>query len=337
MDRRILAVTPVDVPGGAEQTLLRLLRGLRARGWETTLTTPGEGSLRDRALADGHAWEPLPLGGLGRGEGARAVTSWPRARALAAKHDVVYLNHTVCGRLLPALGPGPRRVLHVHDMVRRVPQIWRRADLVLADSRAVAELLRPLDAVVVYGPVDPDPPPAAAPWPNGGGPVIGFVGRIEPRKGVLDLVAAVPAIRAGAPGARVVVVGSDPYGSDPAYLAAVDGAEGIERYAWVETGALRHLDVLVLPSYQEPFGTVLSDAMAVGTPVVASAVDGLLEVVEDGVTGALVPPGDPAALAAGVLRVLGQRERMGEAARLSAARFHTDRYVDRLEALLVGA
>ena len=48
---------------------------------------------------------------------------------------------------------------------------------------------------------------------------------------------------------------------------------------------MRHLDVLVLPSYQEPFGTVLAEAMAVGTPVVATRVDGLPEVVRDGVDG----------------------------------------------------
>ena len=338
MARRLLAVTPVDHPGGAEIHLLRLLAGLRERGWETTVTTPGEGALRDRALADGHEWQPLALGGLARGSGARALASWPRARRLARGADVVYLNGTVPGRLLPALpGDGPRRVLHIHDMVERVPSFWRRADLVLADSGAVARALAPLRAEVVYGPVDPDPPPAEAPWPAGGGPVVGFVGRIEPRKGPLDLARAAPAIRAGAPDARVVVVGDDPYGSDPAYVAEVDAAPGIERYPWVENapGLMRHLDVLVLPSRREPFGTVLSEAMAVGTPVVASRVDGLPEVVEDGVTGALVEPGDVDALAAAVLRVLARRDELGRAARESAKRFHTAAYVERVEALLL--
>ena len=56
---------------------------------------------------------------------------------------------------------------------------------------------------------------------------------------------------------------------------------------------MRHLDVLVAPSHQEPFGTVISEAMAVGTPVVATRVGGLAEVVDDGVTGLLVEPGEP--------------------------------------------
>src|SRR5581483_5753810 len=117
------------------------------------------------------------------------------------------------------------------------------ADLVLADSAALARALAPLRAEAVYGPVDPDPPPADAPWPAGNGPVVGFVGRNEPRKGPLDLARAAPAIR----GARVVIIGEDPYGSDPGYTAQVDRAPGIERYGWVENapGLMRHLDVLV--------------------------------------------------------------------------------------------
>ena len=147
--------------------------------------------------------------------------------------------------------------------------------------------------------------------------MIGFVGRVEPRKGPLDLVRAAPAIRRGAPGARVVVVGDDPYRSDPAYTSAVLGSPEIEHYPWSDNapGLMRHLDVLVLPSYQEPFGTVLAEAMAVGTPVVATRVGGLPEVVRDGVTGRLVAPGRPDQLAAAVLDVLAHRRADGRRGR----------------------
>jgi glycosyltransferase involved in cell wall biosynthesis len=208
--------------------------------------------------------------------------------------------------------------------------------VVLAASGAVADRLGSLPSHVVYGPVDSDPPAVTAPWSPGPGPVVGFVGRIEPRKGVLDLVRAAPAIRAGVPEARVVVVGDDPYRTDPAYTAAVIGAAEVEHHGWVANapGLMRHLDVLVLPSYEEPFGTVLAEAMAVGTPVVATRVGGLAEVVDDGVTGRLVAAGDPAALAAAVLEVLHQRDRMGAAAREQARRFDSERYADRVERLL---
>ena len=316
--------------------MLRLLGSLCARGWEVTLTTPGPGPLQEQGLAAGLRWHPLAVGALRRGGGAPALGSWPLVRSLARDAGVVYLNGAVCGRLLPALGAGTRRVLHIHDMVRRVPRMWRRADVVLTDSHAAAARLSGLDPHVVYCPVDPDPPAAAAPWPTGNGPVVGFVGRIEPRKGPLDLVRAAAAIRRGAPDARIVVVGEDPYGGDPDYTRAVTSSPEIEHHPWSENapGLMRHLDVLVLPSYEEPFGTVLAEAMAVGTPVVASAVDGLPEVVRDGVTGALVAPGDPAGLAAGVLRVLAAREQMGAAAREHARRFFLEPYAEQVQELI---
>jgi len=334
---RLLAVAPVDHPGGAETTLLRLLAQLQSRGWKVTLTTPSRGPLRDAALEAGHSWLALPVGGLGPRTGARAVTSWPRVRRLAGAANVVYLNGSVCGRLLPALPlRGARRVLHIHDIVGRVPAFWRLADVVLVPSQAVADRLGALASNVVYGPVDSNPPAATPPWAPGGGPVIGFVGRIEPRKGPIDLVAAAPKIRAGLPGARVMMVGDDPYGTDPGYTRAVISSPEIEHHPWVDNapGLMRHLDVLVLPSYQEPFGTVLAEAMAVGTPVVATRVGGLAEVVDDGVSGRLVEPGDADALAAAVLEVLGNRERMGAAARERAKRFDSDDYAERVERLI---
>jgi glycosyltransferase involved in cell wall biosynthesis len=345
MERRLLAINPVDAPGGAETALMRLLAGLAGNGWQVAMTTPGAGRLQALGLAAGYECHELPLGGIEPGEGARALASWPRARKLAAGRDAVLLNGAVCGRLLPALVPplGTRVagsvLLHIHDMVGRVPGFWRWADAVLTDSEAAARALRDLRAHVVYCPVDADPPTATAPWPVGEGPVVGFVGRPEPRKGPLDLVRAAPLIRREIPEARVVVVGDEPYGLFPEYADQVATSEEVEHHAWNANapGLMRHLDVLVLPSYREPFGTVLAEAMAVGTPVVASRVDGLPEVVEDGVSGRLVEPGDPAGLAAAVLEVIARREELGAAARLSARRFHTPEHVRRVERVLEAA
>ena len=333
--RRLLAVCPVNHPGGAETGLLRLLTRLDPMAWHIRLTTPGIGPMAYAAADNGWEWSSLPLGGLGRGEGARAALSSPRARRLAHYADVVYLNGTVTGRLLPALR-GPRLVLHVHDIVERVPRHWHRADAVLADSEAVAARLPGLDPEVVYCPVELDPPGAEPPWPDGDGPVVGFIGRIEPRKGPLDLVLAAPAIREGRPDARIVLVGDDPYASDPDYLGRVRAGAGVEHYGWVDDapGVMRHLDVLVVPSREEPFGTVVAEAMAVGTPVVATNVGGIPEVLEDGVAGVLVPPDDPPALAAGVLHVLERRDEMAAAAKSAARRFDADAYARRVEALL---
>ena len=337
----MVAVAPVTHPGGAETTLLRLLSGLRRHGWELTLTTPGVGPLRDQAVAHGVTWRELPLGGLQRGAGRRALGSYPVAWRLGRASDVVYLNGGVPARVLPAVARArrhgsPKIVLHIHDMVEKVPSFWHDADVVLAASQAVADRLNGLNARVVYVPVDPDPPVADAPWPVDQGPVIGFIGRLEPRKGPLDLVRAAPLIRRLAPGARVVIVGDEPFGLNVAYAQQVIDSPEIEHYPWSDNapGLMRHLDVLVLPSYEEPAGTVLAEAMAVGTPVVATTVDGLPEVVEDGVTGRLVPPGDPQRLADAVIDVLARRAEMGEAARKNATRFHAEQYVQHIEQVI---
>jgi glycosyltransferase involved in cell wall biosynthesis len=330
----LLAVAPVDHPGGAEIGLLRLLPRLRHAGWDITVATPGDGPVRQAAEQRGLGTASLDLGGLGEGQGARAVASFPKARKLARRHDVVYLNGTTTGRLLPILPRDARAVLHVHDIVEAVPAKWRRADVVLADSEAVAERLDGLDAHVVGCPIEPEPRRVEPPWPQTGEPVVGYVGRIEPRKGVLDLVAAAPRIAAA--GARVVIVGDDPYESDPEYLAEVRAAAGVEQYGWVDgaAGLMAALDVLVLPSHQEPFGTVLAEAMNAGTPVVATRVGGLAEVVEDGVTGRLVAPRNPEALAGAVLDVLARRDALGAAGRERARRWHADAYAERVRELI---
>jgi glycosyltransferase involved in cell wall biosynthesis len=324
----VLAVAPVDHPGGAEIGLLRLLPRLPGRA---TLTTPGDGPLAAAARELGIHTERLDVGGLPARAGARAVLSWPRARRLSKAHDVTYLNGTTCGRLLPAL-KGRRTVLHVHDLVDRVPRHWKAADVILADSQATADRLQGLHAHVVGCPIEPDPPHTDPPWEPDGRPVVGYVGRIEPRKGVLDLVEAAPSLE----GVRVVIVGDDPFSSDPGYLARVDASRQVERYPWIDgaDGLMGALDVLVLPSRAEPFGTVLAEAMNAGTPVVATRVGGLPEVVDDGVTGRLVEPGDPAALAAAIKEVLARKDEMGAAARERAKRWHADVYARRIQELI---
>jgi glycosyltransferase involved in cell wall biosynthesis len=332
---RLLAVCAVAAPGGAEVAAVRLLRRLGARGWRITLAAPGAGPLREVARSEGWGWEELPLGGLGRRAGARAVASFPRARRLAARHDAVLLNGGVAARVLPAVAGTARTALFVHDLVDRVPAHWRRADVVLANSRAVAARLRPLPAEAVGVPVELDPPAVAPPW-RGEGPVVGFVGRLEPRKAPLDLVRAVPAIRRARPDARVVLVGAEPFGRRRGYAEAVRAARGVEHHGWVEgaAGLMRHLDVLVVPSREEPFGAVAAEALAAGTPVVATRVGGLPEVVEDGVTGALVAPNRPRELAAATVRVLARRDALGDAAAERARRFGAEAFADRVEPLL---
>jgi glycosyltransferase involved in cell wall biosynthesis len=138
-------------------------------------------------------------------------------------------------------------------------------------------------------------------------PIVGVVGRLELEKGHPTLLEAWPLVLAAVPKAYLLIVGE---GSRLDALHDIVREQGIERHV-VFTGRRDDIpavtaafDVAVLPSYREAQGLTILEAMALSRPVVASNVGGIPEMIEDGVTGLLVPPSDPPALAAAVVRLL---------------------------------
>jgi glycogen(starch) synthase len=96
---------------------------------------------------------------------------------------------------------------------------------------------------------------------------------------------------------------------------------------------LTHADLLVLPSLYEELGTVLLEAMWVGLPIVASRTGGIPDVIEDGINGLLVPPGDPHTLAGAIDRVLGTPDlarRLAEAASQRAKEYDWEVLAERV-------
>ncbi|MEW6225170.1 MAG: glycosyltransferase family 4 protein [Chloroflexota bacterium] len=138
-------------------------------------------------------------------------------------------------------------------------------------------------------------------------PIVGVVGRLELEKGHPTLLEAWPLVLAAVPQAYLLIVGE---GSRLDALHDIARQQRIERHV-VFTGRRDDIpavtaafDVAVLPSYREAQGLTILEAMALSRPVVASNVGGIPEMIEDGVTGLLVPPHDPPALAAAVVRLL---------------------------------
>jgi glycosyltransferase involved in cell wall biosynthesis len=172
---------------------------------------------------------------------------------------------------------------------------------------------------------------APDPFPAVPRPRIGYVGRLAAQKDVPTLVEAFGHLRTRA---SLVIVGEGP---DEARVTATirdqpeDVRARIHRRGFVRhheiPAVLRHLDVLALPSRYEELGSVLLEALHTGVPVVASRVGGIPEVIEDGVTGLLAPPGDPAAFASALARVIDDvalRRQMSASGRLVAPFFHWD-------------
>jgi alpha-maltose-1-phosphate synthase len=320
--------------GGGERYPLELARALASEeGVDCELVTfgprPAAGRdpsglsvrvLRPLAHLGGHPAHPLAPGLLTAVRGAA----------------VVHTHHTrsVPARLAALAAPrGALLVTTDHGLGADASRRWaRRFDGFLPVSRYGAAALRapPARTRVVYGGADPArfrPDPAT---PRAG---VLFVGRLTPHKGVDRLIRALPA------GADLTVAGTAghdrraPERSYPDLLRSLAAGRSVRMTGAVAETELpelhRRAAVFALPSvdrtcYGRPvavpelLGLSALEAMASGTPVVASRIGGVPEVVTDGETGFLVDPGDVGALHDGLAMLLADRRlarRMGDAAR----------------------
>lgn len=161
---------------------------------------------------------------------------------------------------------------------------------------------------------------------DGDADIVLYTGRIEYRKGTLVLLNAIPAVTRNCPRAQFIIAGARHTSISDSALNRVVEADDVSNHVsmlghvpWSDLiNWYRKASIFVMPSYYETFGISAMEAMAFGLPVVATRAGGLPEVVEDGVTGFVVPPGDSKAVAEAIIRLLRDqslRKRMGEAGR----------------------
>lgn len=179
-------------------------------------------------------------------------------------------------------------------------------------------------------------------------PIFGSVGRLDRWKGFHVLLDALPAVLERHPDATLLLVGG-PHELDPSYAKELSeqarrlGRNGRVRLVGQQPNPeewMRAMDVFVHTSQNEPFGMVVIEAMALGRAVVASAEGGPTEVITDGVNGLLSPYGDERALAAAILRLLGDdqlRGSVGRAGRRRARDFTVQHYAREFGAAIAGA
>ena len=195
-----------------------------------------------------------------------------------------------------------------------------------------------------YSPL-PAPPEDGTPFAREfglNGPFLLFVGRLASNKGLLTLVEAFAPLARRDPSATLVLVGADGGMAELVDRRSRElGLTGrVRRLGHLTDERLlasgyREARALVLPSEYEAFGLVILEAMAQGTPVIASRVGGIPEIVEDGRTGLLTPPGATGAVAEAIGRLWDDRElarRLGEAGRTTVVpRYRWEAVAEALE------
>ncbi|HKW93009.1 MAG TPA: glycosyltransferase [Methylomirabilota bacterium] len=252
---------------------------------------------------------------------------------------LVQMFHTL-GRLKNAVAQSPAEIepsLRIDEEARIVAQADRivaanvveRAHLVwYYGARAGRTAVIPCGVdTELFQPMDPAKAKDLLELPPD--PLLLYVGRLQPIKGLDTLLEAMAAVPEPA---RLMVVGGEqdePENGHAKELRDRVVALGLDRRVrFLRAQPQRRLrlfyaaaDATVMPSYYESFGMVALEAMACGSPVVASRVGGLTTTVQDGVTGRLVPEGDPAALAAAITGLIGDGEgrRLGQQATRWAA------------------
>jgi phosphatidylinositol alpha-mannosyltransferase len=346
---RVAMVSPysLSVPGGAQGQVTGLAAALARLGVDVEVLGPGT------PAAGGAVFVPLGRAVAVRVNGSQApVSPYPSTMARAVRRlrhgrfDVVHLHEPfVPGPTLAALAAGPRPIVGTFHRAG-VDRAYRMLGMSLGGLRrrlttAVAvsdEARRTLQAVlgrrtgaveVLWNGVDVDRFAAAAPEPSDR-PSIFFTGRHEPRKGLAVLLEAFTLL----PGdVELWVCGTGP---DTEALMARYTAD--HRIVWLGrlgdsemASRLAGASVFAAPSLGgESFGLVLAEAMAAGTPVVASDLPGYRAALAG--AGEVVPPGDPSALAEALRRLLGSATRRAElvdAGHRRAAELAMDRLAER--------
>ncbi len=302
--------------GGIRRHVVELTARLVARGWPVKVAGPA-GVLDGLGALDHHVEVPS-------GFGPAAVMAARRTLASAAAGaDLVHAHGLTAGWLAASLSARPPLVVTGHnvvlgDVVGAVGPVLTRLEAALpgrVEAMVVvsAEMARRLAGVsgagriTVVAPVAPSPRPTTpaadvrARWGIGPDqPLIVSVGRLHPQKDHATLIDATAVLARHRPGVRLVIVGEGPSAGTLARQVERLGLGGVVTLAGSDvSGAdgLAAADVVALASRWEGWPLVVAEAVALGRPVVATAVGGIPEMLIDEVSGWLVEPGTPAALA----------------------------------------
>ncbi len=342
--------------GGTERQMIELLRRLNPARWQVHVAcvhASGEWlpqiaeaavSIREFPFSTFHHADTMRQ--------AREFVRWCRGRDIAVVHTTDLCTNIFALPAAAAAGV-PVRVANRREIIpdRTRGQIvaqraaYQLAHKVVANCDAAAARLRfervPAGRIVVV-PNGVDASAFAVTRSRRPLRRVTMVAHLQPQKGHDVLIDAAPEILRHFPDARFDIVGTGP---ELEHLTARARAQGIARavtFVGYEPDVPRRLtqaDICVLPSYTEACPNAVLEAMAASLPIVATAVGGVVELIEDGRSGLLMSPGDPHALAHSVCRLMASRAmgaRLGRAACLDAQRYSFDRMTAAFESIYLG-
>ncbi len=318
---RILQVSSALTWGGGETHLAGLIAGLRARGHQVlTAGRPASAIAADFPFAF-------------RNQLDLVTVARQRAQLRATPFDIV---HAHLGRDYPlvcaaAAGLPRTRVVctrHLLYPLRRNP-LYARVNGWIAPSRPIAaslQRLRPRHlAVIPHGlelekfPFHPHPPHHPL--------TLGLLGQISPHKGHADALAA---LRELGRGYRLCIAGE---GRESYLRRLKTSARGLPVEFRPFTPPLdffREIDILLAPSWDEPFGLVILEAMAAGIPVIAGDRGGPADIIAAGRDGILAPPRSPSVLAAAVRALASDPGALSRLARQARQKIEEEFTLDRM-------
>lgn len=360
----LLEALPADVDPVIACPEGDLATRLRGRGHEVIPIRGTDGSLRLHPTRTSRAM-------LEMGQASVQV----RRAAAAIDADLVHANSIRAGIVATGVAGSAGRptVVHVRDCLPAgavsslTLRAISRADIVIANSAHTRSSLGPAlaSARVVHNAVDLRRFDAVEFGRGeargrlglgaGDGPVLAVIAQITPWKAQDDAIRIAQLLRSEHPGLRLLLVGSTKFDSaatrhdNSSYLDSLRRLAGAgpeelviflgEREDIPEI--LRAVDLLLVPSWEEPFGRTVIEAMAAGVPVVATDNGGPPEIVEEAGCGLTLPPCEPGAWAAEIGRLLADRSllsAMGRRGRETArSRFGIDRHVERVLAVYTAA
>lgn len=347
---RVAYVTSTRGVAGAEELLVALVEGGRARGWEQTVLNPF-GNAGSTALAERCAPIDFETRACSSPANLPRLRSWLGYRLAELQPDIVHVSLFQATALTATIPRGGERRLLTHVYGEGLAQLtlprirqrldrWAcaRYDHVSAISDAVEDFLvqthgflpPPVGRIRLGWSGDPQPRRPAGDRP----PTVVCVAALRPEKGHDTLLAAFATVLDAIPEARLVLVGDGP---ERGAIEATIGAGGMSASVDLRGRVaeiwphLADADVFVLASPAEALGIAIMEAMAAGLPVVATDVGGIPELVTPGVTGELFGVRDDRDLARRLIALLQSPERrraMSAAALEKAATMRMERSVE---------